>query len=53
MKTEVEILKAALMLACERIADGPQEYHEANTPDGWARVYIEHATNDTKHDPRP
>jgi len=31
------------MLACERIADGPQEYHEANTPDGWADVFIDAA----------
>lgn len=33
-------LRKALMLACERVADGPQLYHEANTPDGWADVYI-------------
>lgn len=36
-------LRAALLLACERIADGPQEYHEANTPEGWVDVYMEEA----------
>ena len=37
------IQSRALLLACERIADGPQEYHEANTPEGWAEVFMEAA----------
>ncbi len=36
----VEILQKALMLACERIADGPQGYYEANTVEGWAQHFI-------------
>jgi len=36
----VEVLRKALALACARIADGPQKYHEANTPEGWAEVFV-------------
>lgn len=39
----VEIYKRALLLACERIADGPQQYHEANTPEGWAELFVQAA----------
>lgn len=39
-----KILREALVLACERIADGPQEYHEANTAEGWAERFINQAT---------
>lgn len=40
MKTNNETLRAALNLACERIADGPQDYSEANTAEGWAEKFI-------------
>ncbi|WP_313415985.1 hypothetical protein [Stenotrophomonas sp.] len=40
---EVEVLKQALKIACERIADGPQRYHEANTPEGWCDVFVQRA----------
>lgn len=36
---ELGITRRALALACERIADGPQQYAEANTPDGWQEVF--------------
>lgn len=38
-----DTLQKALMLACRRIADGPQEYHEANTPEGWFEVFTDAA----------
>lgn len=41
--TREEVLQRALLLACDRIADGPQQYHEVNTPDGWADVFTEAA----------
>jgi hypothetical protein len=34
-----KILRTALLIACERIADGPQRYDEANTATGWAEVF--------------
>ena len=40
-RSNEELLEGALLLACERIADGHQQYHEANTPDGWAKVFVE------------
>ena len=46
MNTDAEsILRDALGLACARIADGPQEYHEANTAGGWAEKFICEAEN--------
>lgn len=42
-RTREQILQEALILACRRIADGAQAYHEANTPDGWAEVFVKAA----------
>ena len=36
----VEMLEKALELACERIADGPQSYEEANTALGWQNRFM-------------
>ena len=33
-------LDAALRLACELLADGPQSKEEANTADGWRDVFL-------------
>ncbi len=33
-------LEAALLLACERIADGPQDFAEAKTAEDWADSFI-------------
>lgn len=41
----VATLQRALLLACDRIADGPQQYHEANTAEGWAEVFTDAATS--------
>ena len=46
MEATKEVLKRALELACERIADGPQEYHEAATPDQWMDRYVLQATGE-------
>lgn len=45
IERERDVLRLALSLACARIADGPQTYSEANTPEGWAEVYIKEAEN--------
>ena len=37
--TNQETSEKALRLACNCIADGPQKYHEANTPEGWVSVF--------------
>ena len=37
---ECKELEGALYLACERIADGPQSYEEANTKEGWAHHFL-------------
>lgn len=37
---ERERLTQALLLACGRIADGPQEYSEAKTANDWADHYL-------------
>lgn len=39
----VEQIITALAVACHFVADAPQQYHEANTPDGWAMVFLEAA----------
>jgi hypothetical protein len=36
-------IEAAFRLACSYIADGPQSYEEANTPEGWAGVFLDAA----------
>lgn len=41
------VLESALRMACQRIADGPQRFEEANTADGWARVFIAAAESDS------
>jgi hypothetical protein len=43
-----EILKKALLLACQRIADNSQVYEEVNTADGWYQVFIKHAESEHK-----
>jgi len=45
MQATKEMLDRALALACKFIADGPQQYHEANTPEGWARVFLQAAVS--------
>ena len=40
MKTTLE---QALDMACERISDSGQEYHEANTKEGWKEYFIKEA----------
>ena len=40
-----EILKRALLLACQRIADSSRVYEEVSTVDGWYEVFITHATS--------
>jgi hypothetical protein len=40
MQDRIHVLTMALSLACVRISDGPQEYHEANTPEGWRDHFI-------------
>lgn len=40
---EIQVLKQALKIACERIANGPQKYYEANTPEGWTEVFVQRA----------
>jgi hypothetical protein len=45
-KADPAILKRALLLACERIADSPQSYEEANTPDGWFEEFTKRAESD-------
>ena len=37
------VVTEALRLACERIADGPQTYEEANTADVWMARYLKEA----------
>lgn len=44
--TDLGIYKEALHLACVRIADGYQEYHEANTPEGWAQHFLDLAAKE-------
>ena len=39
-KSKEEILKIALNMACERISDSGQEYHEAKTKKGWVNHYL-------------
>jgi len=41
-----EVLKRALLLACQRIADSSQVYEEVNTVDGWYEVFVRHATSE-------
>ena len=41
-----EILKKALLLACQRIAESSQVYEEVNTADGWYEVFIKHAASE-------
>ena len=36
----IGVLERALRLACERVADSPQTYEEANSADGWFRVFV-------------
>jgi len=43
MENQTELYRQALMLACQRVADSPQKYHEANTAAGWRDVFIEAA----------
>ncbi|UAY75999.1 hypothetical protein [Pseudoxanthomonas sp. X-1] len=45
MKTSNEY--NALLMACKRIADGPQTYSEAKTADDWAEFYLEQAKGET------
>ena len=40
LRYDLETLKGALMRACERIADGPQEYHEAKTAEDWYDYFL-------------
>lgn len=37
---ERDDLRTALRMACERIADGPQEYHEAKSAEDWAAEFL-------------
>ncbi len=39
-------LEDALMRACQRLADSPQTYSEANSPDGWFIDLIDRSTTD-------
>jgi hypothetical protein len=45
-------LERALMLACERIADGPQTYGEADTAEGWLERFISQAAAEDGADDR-
>jgi hypothetical protein len=36
----LERLEVALQRACEQIADGPQEYHEAKTAEDWLEEFL-------------
>lgn len=40
------VQKRALELACERIADSDQKYHEATTGDEWVKRFMEEAQNE-------
>jgi hypothetical protein len=41
-----EVIRKALLLACQRIADSSQFYEEVNTADGWYEVFIKHAESE-------
>jgi hypothetical protein len=43
-----EILKKALLLACQRIAENSQYYEEITTADGWYEVFVKHAESEHK-----
>lgn len=47
LKGRYDRVMTALSMACRRIEDGPQEYHEANTGDGWMDVYLKRAEENT------
>jgi hypothetical protein len=43
---QAEVLQRALLLACQRIADGSQLYDEVKTADGWCELFIKHAESE-------
>lgn len=46
IQKEAKMANDALYLACQRISDSPQQYHEANSPNGWVNFFREKAAGE-------